>query len=53
MKTTHFKQIGLLSMLVFFFSQAYTQPQNELLLPYLLQDSLATKATAIQCSKTC
>ncbi len=45
MKTTHFKQIGLLSMLVFFFSQAYTQPQNELLLPYLLHDSLATKTT--------
>lgn len=43
MKTTYFKQIGWLGMLVFFFSQAHTQPQNELLLPYLLHDSLATK----------
>jgi membrane-bound lytic murein transglycosylase D len=43
MKATMFKQMGLLSMLVFFFNLAYTQPQNELLLPYLLHDSVATK----------
>jgi len=38
-------QIGLLGILVFFVYQAYAQPQNELLLPSLLHDSLATKAT--------
>jgi membrane-bound lytic murein transglycosylase D len=45
MKTTLCKQIGLLGMLVFFFNQAYTQPQNELLLPYLLHDSLAAETS--------
>ena len=45
MKTTLCKQIGWLSMLVFFLNQAYTQPQNEMLLPYLLHDSVATKKT--------
>ena len=45
MKTTLFKQMGWLGMLVLFFNQAYTQPQNELLLPYLLHDSVATKTT--------
>lgn len=42
---TNLKQLGLLSMLVFLFNQAYTQPQNELLLPYLLQHSLVAKST--------
>ena len=46
MKTTLSKKVGLLSMLVFFLYQAYTQPQSELLLPYLLQASMATKTTA-------
>ena len=45
MKTTLFKKMGWLGMLVCFFNQAYTQPQNELLLPYLLHDSVATKTT--------
>jgi membrane-bound lytic murein transglycosylase D len=44
MKTTTIcRQIGLLSMLVLLLSQAHTQPQTELLLPYLTHDSLATK----------
>jgi membrane-bound lytic murein transglycosylase D len=43
MKATLCKQIGLLAMLVLFLNQAFTQRQNELLLPYLLHDSLATK----------
>lgn len=46
MKTTLSKKIGLLSMLVFFLYQAYTQPQSELLLPYLLHGSMATKTTS-------
>ena len=41
--TPLFKQLGLLSMLVLFLNQAFTQRQNELLLPYLLHDSLAIK----------
>jgi membrane-bound lytic murein transglycosylase D len=45
MKTTLCKQMGWLTMLVLFFSQAYAQPQNELLLPYLLYNSLAAKTT--------
>jgi membrane-bound lytic murein transglycosylase D len=45
MKTTLTKQIGLLSMMVFFLSQSYTQSQNELLFPYLLHDTLTTKTT--------
>ena len=45
MKTILAKQIGLLSMLVLFFNFAYTQPQNELLLPYLLHRSLSTNAS--------
>ena len=43
MKATLCKQIGLLGMLVLFLNQAFTQRQNELLLPYLLHDSLAIK----------
>lgn len=46
MKKTLCKQMGLLSLLVFFLNQVYaTQPllQNELLLPYLTHDSLVTK----------
>ena len=46
MKFNLLNQIGLLGILVFFVYQVYAQPQNELLLPSLLQDSLATKATA-------
>ena len=45
MKTTLCKQIGWLSMLVFFLNLVYAQPQNEMLLPYLLHDSVATKKT--------
>ena len=45
MKMTICKQIGLFSMLVLLFSQAHTQTQNELLLPYLLHDSLAANTT--------
>jgi len=45
MKTILAKQIGLLSMLVLFFNFAYTQPQNELLLPYLLHRSLSTNTS--------
>lgn len=45
MKITLSKQIGLFSMLVLFFNLAYTQPQNQLLLPYLLQRSLAAGTT--------
>lgn len=45
MKLTLCKQICLFNMLVFFFSHAHAQTQNELLLPYLLHDSLATKTT--------
>jgi membrane-bound lytic murein transglycosylase D len=48
MKMTLCKQMGWLSMLVFFLNQAYaTQPQrqNELLLPYVLSDSLVSKTT--------
>ena len=45
MKTTLSKQIGLVSMLVFFLNQAYTQPQSELLLPYLLHGSMVTNTT--------
>ncbi len=45
MKMTICKQIGLVSMLVIFFSQAHAQTQNELLLPYLLHDSLAVNKT--------
>ena len=39
------KQIGLLSTLVLFFNLAHTQTQNELLLPYLLHDSVTIKIT--------
>jgi membrane-bound lytic murein transglycosylase D len=46
MKTTLLKQIGGLSLLVFSLNQTFAQPQNELLLPYLLNDSLAAKTTA-------
>jgi membrane-bound lytic murein transglycosylase D len=46
MKLTLCKQIGLLSTLVFFFNQTNAQTQNELLLPYLLHDSMATKTIA-------
>lgn len=46
MKLTSCKQIGLLSMLVFFLNQTNAQTQNELLLPYLLHDSVATKKMA-------
>lgn len=45
MKTILIKRIGLLSMLVFFLNQAYTQPQSELLLPYLLHGSMVTNTT--------
>lgn len=45
MKTTICKQIGLLGILVYFFSQLYAQPQNKLLLPYLLKDTLAASAS--------
>jgi len=45
MKATLCKQIGLLGMLVLFLNQAFTQRQNEMLLPYLLNDSLATKTS--------
>jgi membrane-bound lytic murein transglycosylase D len=45
MKLNLLNQIGLLGILVFFVYQVYAQPQNELLLPSLLHDSLATKAT--------
>ena len=45
MKTTLWNQISLVGMLVLFFNQVYAQPQNELLLPYLLHDSLAAKTT--------
>jgi membrane-bound lytic murein transglycosylase D len=47
MKKTLFKQIGWLSMLVFYFNLAYAsqqQLQNEMLLPYLLNDSIVAKA---------
>jgi membrane-bound lytic murein transglycosylase D len=44
MKTTTIcREIGLLSMLVLLLFQAHTQPQTELLLAYLPQDSVATK----------
>ena len=46
MKMILSKKISLLGMLVFFLNQAYTQTQNELLLPYLLNDSLAVKTRA-------
>ena len=46
MKLTLCKQIGLLGMLVFFFNHTNAQTQNELLLPYLLHDSVATKKMA-------
>ena len=46
MKLTLCKQIGLLGMLVFFFNHTNAQTQNELLLPYLLHDSVATKKIA-------
>lgn len=45
MKTTLSKQIGLLSMLLLFLNPGYSQPQNQLLLPYLLQYSLAANTT--------
>ena len=41
MKITLSKQIGLLGMLVLFFNLASTQPQTQLLLPYLLNRSVA------------
>lgn len=41
MKITLGKQIGLLGMLVLFFNLASTQPQTQLLLPYLLSHSVA------------
>ena len=41
MKITLSKQIGLLGMLVLFFNLASTQPQTQLLLPYLLNHSVA------------
>ena len=41
---TILKQMVVISMLVLFFSPAHAQPQNELLLPYLLPDSLEAKA---------
>jgi len=43
MKTTLWNQISLVGMLVLFLNQVNAQPQNELLLPYLLHDSLASK----------
>ena len=46
MKLTLCKQIGLFGMLVFFFNHTNAQTQNELLLPYLLHDSVATKKIA-------
>ena len=46
MKLTLCKQIGLLGMMVFFFNHTNAQTQNELLLPYLLHDSVATKKMA-------
>jgi membrane-bound lytic murein transglycosylase D len=46
MKITICKQIGLSGMLAFLLTTAYTQPQSELLLPYLLDDSVAVKSTA-------
>lgn len=52
MKTNPVQQIGLFSMLVLFFGLAYTQPQNELLLPFALHDSVATNVTANKSAKT-
>ena len=45
MKTNSGQLIGLFCMLVLFFNLAYPQPQNKLLFPFLLPDSLATKTT--------
>jgi len=44
MKLNLLSQIGLFGILVFFFYQVVAQPQNELLLPYLPNDTLAAKA---------
>jgi len=44
MKLNLLSQIGLFSILVFFFYQVVAQPQNELLLPYLPNDTLTAKA---------
>ena len=41
MKISLGKQIGLLGMLVLFFNLASTQPQTQLLLPYLLNHSMS------------
>lgn len=43
MKITFFKRIGLMGMLVFILNLAHAQPQSELLLPYLLSDSVFAK----------
>jgi len=44
MKLNLLSQVGLFGILVFFFYQVVAQPQNELLLPYLPNDTLAAKA---------
>ncbi len=43
MKLNLLSQIGLFGILVFFFYQVVAQPQNELLLPYLPNDTLTAK----------
>jgi len=45
MKLNLLNQIGLFGILIFFFDQVLAQPQNKMLLPYLMHDTLVTKAT--------